>query len=267
MSAAVSGETVRWGGAPVDPSEPNLPALKGAYLLRHVPRRGTVVEIGCGEGKWLRLLAAHAPELELFGADVQPPSDPRGFAYLPLSDGTVALDAARADAVVLFDVLEHVDEPPALIAEARRLLKPGGHLVAFVPIEGEKWSAYELYRLLLGADTYRLTKEHVQAFTHDDLDRLIGEGFSLVDRTFAYHPIGHALDATFFAAARLDRIRRFWWQENEYYRGKGSSDAGLLPKALNLAMKAANALAFYESTALSRRRFGAAGQLVTLVKR
>jgi SAM-dependent methyltransferase len=48
---------------------------------------------------------------------------------LPFGDGSL-------DAVVLLDVLEHVPEPRAAVAEARRVLRPGGVIVLSVPHRG-----------------------------------------------------------------------------------------------------------------------------------
>jgi len=48
---------------------------------------------------------------------------------LPFADNT-------ADAVVLLDVLEHMEHPKAILVEARRVLRPGGYLVMSVPHRG-----------------------------------------------------------------------------------------------------------------------------------
>jgi SAM-dependent methyltransferase len=50
-------------------------------------------------------------------------------AQLPFRTGTV-------DAVVLLDVVEHTANPAAMIAEAHRVLRPGGCLVLSVPHQG-----------------------------------------------------------------------------------------------------------------------------------
>lgn len=46
----------RWGGEPIDLTARDLPALELSFVLRHVPERGKLLELGCGEGK-VRTLA------------------------------------------------------------------------------------------------------------------------------------------------------------------------------------------------------------------
>jgi 2-polyprenyl-3-methyl-5-hydroxy-6-metoxy-1,4-benzoquinol methylase len=44
------------------------------------------------------------------------------------------------DVALIFDVLEHVERPDQMLAEVNRIVRPGGLLVAFIPIEGERFS-------------------------------------------------------------------------------------------------------------------------------
>jgi SAM-dependent methyltransferase len=93
--------------------------------------RGRMLDIGCGSKPWARLFAPHVDEhlgidhVESVreGANV----DIIASAYeVPLEDGT-------ADTVLLSAVLEHLERPDAALAECRRLLKQGGHLVVTAP--------------------------------------------------------------------------------------------------------------------------------------
>ncbi len=262
---AVSQEpTPHWGTDAVDPRERSLPGLKARFLLSRVPARGRVLEVGSGEGKILRTLALHNPDLELHGCDVRTPVAPADVYEAHLMDRDIPLANASMDVVVFADVLEHVPDPRHLLAETARVLRPGGRLVACIPIEGEPISVYALFRRVFGQDTYVLTKEHVNAFTHEGLQSLLGEHFEVTEVRYAYHAVGHAMDATFFAAARARWLRKFWWQDNVFYNSD-KRDAGGQVGLMNRLLVAGNAVAWAESSLLSRTRLTSAAVLVDAV--
>jgi SAM-dependent methyltransferase len=251
----------QWGSVLVDPAAPSLPALKVKFLLEHLPAMGSVLEVGSGGGKLLRTIARHRPGLALHGCDVRDPqSPPDCYSFRRIENG-LPHEAAAFDAVVLFDVLEHVAEPGALLDDVARVLRPGGRLVAFIPVEGEALSFYELFRRLLGENLYVETKDHVQAFTHRGLAQLLGARFTTRVVQYAYHPLGQLMDAAFFAAHRLPRLKTFWWRDNAIYHGK-KREASAATSTLNFLLEAGNALAFAESTLLARTRAGSAGVLL-----
>lgn len=258
-------DDVRWGGELLDRNARDLPGLKYAYLAAHMPQRGRVLEVGSGEGKLLRSLRRDAPSLTMFGCDVRRPlAAPDGYEF-SLTEGSLPYADESFDAVIVADVLEHVPDPERTLSEVARVLAPGGRLVAFVPVEGEPLSLYSAFRLLLGADLYLHTKEHVQSFRHAALRAAVDARFEAADWRYAYHVLGHAFDATFFALARLPRIRDFWWKENRYYRGE-QKQAAPLASALNRLLELGNRIAYYESLLLARTRFSAAGVLFDVRK-
>ncbi|HEY7050800.1 MAG TPA: class I SAM-dependent methyltransferase [Mycobacterium sp.] len=96
-----------------------------------------VLEAGCGEGYGADLIADVAPRVigldydELTVAHVRacyPRVDVRhgNLAALPLPDASV-------DVVVNFQVIEHLWNQPAFVAECRRVLRPGGRLLMSTP--------------------------------------------------------------------------------------------------------------------------------------
>jgi SAM-dependent methyltransferase len=224
-----------------------------------------VLEIGCGSGKVLNTIAAHRPELTLEGCDIRPLSySPSTFAFTQVNPDADSLpyEPGTFDAVVLFDILEHVPDPAAVLARARQVLRPDGVLVSFAPLEDQRPSFYRMYRRILGDDLYVETKEHVNAFSEAGIRRLVASGFSICDETFAYHCAGQFMDATLFALLKFPSMRARFWSSNPYYR-ETQADQEEDTSWFSKVLRAANAIAYWESRLLHDRRTGAAGLLLT----
>lgn len=255
-------EGAHWGADAVDLAEPSLPGLKAAFLVASAPETGCLLEIGSGDGKLLRTLARHKPSLELHGCDIRAPQTEPDTYTFHASKGGIPMADSSVDVVVMFDVLEHVPDPAAMLAEARRVLRAGGRFIAFIPVEGEPVSFYTLYRALLGKQIYATTKDHIQAFRHEQLRTLLNEYFTLEEVRYAYHLLGHLMDASFFAATRLGALRRFWWKDNVYYNPEESKRESGSASTLNKLLQLGNRIAFLESRWLSRVRATSAGVLI-----
>ena len=107
--------------------------------------RGTVMEIGAGIGSMAQKWIAHVERLHLVepAANLYPLLQVR-FADSPhvtlhrgvLEEVVARLDGPRPnslDAVVLVNVLEHIERDAETLRLIHRLLVPGGHLLIFVP--------------------------------------------------------------------------------------------------------------------------------------
>ena len=104
-----------------------------ARIVEHLLAVGvtTVLDAGCGDGA-LAVAAAACP-LRVIGLDAAVPMVTAARAHGPVVRGDVtALPLANGtvDAVVLVNVLHHLDEPDLALREARRVLGPAGLLVA-----------------------------------------------------------------------------------------------------------------------------------------
>ena len=254
-------EELNWGAEAVDPSERSLPGLKARFLIDHAPSHGRVLEIGSGDGKNLRTLAAAMPELTLLGCDVREPRTPADcYEFFKIEDALPKPLRHTCDAVLVFDVLEHVPDPAATLDDALAALKPDGKLIAFVPVEGEPLSAYTFFKATLGRDVFVETKEHIQAFRHRELRALIESRFDVVEWHYAYHALGQFMDAGFFAAQRMSKLRDLWRRDNAYYNAD-KKDVGGAGGMMNQLLRLGNLLAWAESTALRDVRFASAGAL------
>ena len=118
-----------------------LPPAKLVELLR-LSGAETVIDFGAGTGMYSIPLAVAVPLGRVLAVDEQPELLERLRAKLAshpeitnvepvLSQGGRApLDDAVAGRMLIVNVLHHVDDDPAALAEIRRLLAPGGLLVA-----------------------------------------------------------------------------------------------------------------------------------------
>jgi len=117
----------------LDPPETHLPGVA-------ITPGMTVVDYGCGPGRYLPLLAERVgPTGRVYGVDIQPlgvqaareRATRLGLKNVEvvLADGYhTTMPAAFADMVLLLDVFHAIEERPALLAEIHRLLKPDGRL-------------------------------------------------------------------------------------------------------------------------------------------
>lgn len=119
------------------------PEWKHYLFLRDLPlRAGKILDIGMGTGNFLA--AAIAAGYDGYGIDfdrdaIAAAQKTFGLKNVYVSDIDGALERfgpGTFDAVTLFEVLEHVENPPIFIGKIRKLLKPGGYLGISVPYRG-----------------------------------------------------------------------------------------------------------------------------------
>lgn len=130
-----------------------------AWVRRLAPAGGgEMLDIGCGSGKWVRALRARGvpavgiePAAALFGRYL---SKEPCFKCVT-AEALAATDAHSYATITLWDVLEHVESPRAMLSAVRGLLAPGGRLFVSTPdvgsavarLAGRHWHFYNKYHL------------------------------------------------------------------------------------------------------------------------
>jgi SAM-dependent methyltransferase len=102
------------------------------HFLAPLPKDANILEIGCGS-KWVGEHLRNNGWIRYVGADLVPPADIVGDIKEWVALG---LQPASFDAVIAFEVIEHVD----LTKAAFDLLKPGGLLMLTSPVPHMDWA-------------------------------------------------------------------------------------------------------------------------------
>lgn len=142
---------------------PDLSALAATASAR--------LEVGPGLRPRLPVLGTHF-------VDVSEPAVARlreGGGRATVSDVTALPFVDRAfDLVCAFDIVEHVEDDRRVLAELRRVAKPGAVVVLSVPLHPARWSAFDA---LVG---------HVRRYEPDRLVALLREHDLALERTAAF---------------------------------------------------------------------------------
>lgn len=136
-----------------------------------------IAEIGCGTGGNLAHLLAEISDARCLGVD------PDGLALRycrdrglssPLLRSTgesLPLAADSLDLILATDIVEHIADDAAALEEFRRVLRPGGQLIATVPQYPSLWSPHDDFL------------HHVRRYRSGELERkLSAAGFRVVRR-------------------------------------------------------------------------------------
>lgn len=117
-------------------------------IRRYFPGARSLLEVGCGTGFVLAGIAAAFPALELAGAETASEGLALAAARAP-GASLMQMDARRIPfrgefgVVGAFDVLEHIEDDRAVLAELRAAVIPGGGVLLTVPQHPALWSEYD----------------------------------------------------------------------------------------------------------------------------
>ena len=221
MRSELYAEDHHWGDAPIDLHAHDLPALKARYLVDALPTSGRVLEIGCGGGRLLHTIAAAKPALELHGCDIRPlrgrPTASRSRLVDPDAPA-LPYEGESFDAVVMYDVLEHLLDPAAMIEHAAR------HAA-----RRRRADLVHSARSPAVLDVSRVPPPRARrpVRAHQGARPGLQRGEPPRDRRTSLHaspttstPItcsASCMDATLFAAIEIPALRARFWDSNPFY--------------------------------------------------
>jgi SAM-dependent methyltransferase len=200
--------------------------------------RGRLLDVGCGSKPWRGLFAEHVDEH--VGIDFVPSERDPNAVDIIAGAYDIPLPDEEADTVLMTSVLEHLEEPERGVAEAFRLLRPGGHLILTAPFI---WPIHEAPRDFFRYSPYGLRHLLEEAgFEVIEVQPLAGAWttFSL-ELSYALRPYRRGLvrplvdvvtRAVQWAAGRWDKVDfqpRFSWSHLAIGRRPGDGDGQRRP--------------------------------------
>ena len=172
-----------------------------ARLCRLVGHDKTVLELGCAAGTMTQVLKEHygcrvsAIEFDAQAAEhARPYCEALLVADLEQQPMSALMAGQRFEVVLMADVIEHLRDTQAQLAEIKKLLAPGGQLVLSIPNVAHSGI---IAQLLCGQFTYTptglLDSTHIRFFTADSMRQELEQaGFTVTHTdtvdTDEHHP-------------------------------------------------------------------------------
>lgn len=194
-------------------------------VVRAVPATvNRLLDVGCGTGRNLQAIQAKCPQAELYGIDigsgVEELLKPLGFQGKQCdASERIPYDDNFFDVVVCGEVIEHVVATDSLLAEIRRVLKPGALMILTTPN-----LAYLVNRVMLFAGLQPF-------FTETSMRSVMGRRLKLLGQG---NPVqGHLRLFTLPALLDIARSEGFTIERIEGYRWLNSGISGAIDAVLS----------------------------------
>lgn len=214
------------------------------FLSAGLPVGAKVLDIGCGRGVLLGPLADRG--FEVSGVEINESAtlgaDPRAEIRIASRLEDAQFETGSFDQIIIWHVLEHIEDPAHTLDECRRILRPGGRLVVAVPNFSSlqaRWSGPAWFHL----DAPR----HLYHFPLAALERL------LRDHGFAPHATHHfSLRQNPFGWIQSALNRMTWLPTNGLYRLMyRRRSGGILPFGVSTRLMLWTALVVFAPAAIA----------------
>jgi SAM-dependent methyltransferase len=153
-----------------------------AHLIERTCRTGDmrILEAGCGTGGNLEMLKRFG-DLDAFEYDAQARALACKKSGREIPHGALPCEIPfkdkQYDLIVLFDVLEHIEDDAATLKALGARLAPGGTIMLTVPAMPWLWSAHDTYN------------HHFRRYTKTSLKRTVDAAGLRAQRTFYFNSL------------------------------------------------------------------------------
>jgi 2-polyprenyl-3-methyl-5-hydroxy-6-metoxy-1,4-benzoquinol methylase len=176
-----------------------------AWIDAHIPSGATsVLDVGCGNGDFLRHLRARRPDARLVGVDLSPARGTEPFERVHADVMETDLPGTY-DAVTSLAVIEHVPNVAAFTQRLHDLCRPGGSVVVMtLNADGLLYQSARAGRRLgvtIASDRLYST-HHLHHFTPASLRRVLERSGLVVTQTHHHNAPLRALDLPATGATR-----------------------------------------------------------------
>ncbi len=179
-------------------------------VRRWLPERARILDVGCAAGYFLRVAARDGHDVR----GIEPSAAIAREAVRELGEDRIHVGDLQTapvergfapgafDLITLWDVIEHVPDPQAMLARVRELLAPGGRLLLETQNVASRWA-----RLLGRRWHHYKHEEHLYHFSPATIARLLAQCGFVVEHCGAAYA-GKYVSFGFIAerAGRLGRI-------------------------------------------------------------
>jgi SAM-dependent methyltransferase len=183
--------------------------------------RPRILDLGCGTGGASLVLHRYGDPVafdRIEGAFALAPDRPYTHRVVGAADQPLPFADASFDAAIALDVLEHLDDDRAGVAELARVVRPGGYLIVFVPALQILWGYNDDY------------SHHRRRYRATQLADVVGSGpFRVMERGY----FNLSLFLPTLAARLVQRVLPGQTNGMEH-----SAKPGLLNDLLTLAFRA-----------------------------
>jgi SAM-dependent methyltransferase len=228
--------------------------------LHDLPVGARILEVGCGGGQFIRSVKQHLPNSLCYGFDISKSAiewanqHDKSVTYVAGTSLGLPWDDNYFDAVLIFDVLEHVDSVDKTLNEIKRVLKTNGIFYAFVPCEGDRLSLW--YHLRRWKNLDNLTFKyagHINRYSKDRWLKIFDQfNFSVSKLYYGEHFLGQIIGVIAFCLMDRRAKKQNLSQLNNESYFQAVAKESKIRIFFNILRDLVNSLIYIESSIFSK---------------